>query len=176
MDFSHIIYEQNGPISSITLNRPDKLNVIDFPGDNGIFDELIHVPLTISLPDTDEPNIIKSLVSGIDIMPTILNYAKLPIPNSCAGQSLLPVIKGNNANKREFVFVEYTGGAVPDCYAVRFENYKFVYEENEIFAYDLLTDPNEQKKIYKANFTTEMNSLFEKTKYLLIPNKSLSPQ
>jgi len=39
MDYKYVIYEKEEEIAKITLNRPDKLNVMDFPGDNGIFDD-----------------------------------------------------------------------------------------------------------------------------------------
>ena len=41
MEYRYVIYEKAGEIAKITLNRPDKLNVIDFPGDGGIFDDLM---------------------------------------------------------------------------------------------------------------------------------------
>jgi len=135
---------------------------------HGIFDELISIPFAISLPDSNEPKVISSLVSSVDIMPTILNYVNIAIPSQCKGQSLKPLIEGKTSNIRDFVFVEYTGGAVEDCYAVRFEKYKFIYEKDDIFAYDLKSDPCEQKKIFKDDFTTEMIEMYEKVKHLLV--------
>jgi enoyl-CoA hydratase len=38
-----INYESKGEIAWITFNKPDKLNVMDFPGDGGIFDEFMSV-------------------------------------------------------------------------------------------------------------------------------------
>src|SRR4030067_475540 len=38
--YKFVIYQKDGAVAKITLNRPDKLNVIDFPGDGGILDEL----------------------------------------------------------------------------------------------------------------------------------------
>lgn len=35
----YVIYEKEGEIAKVTLNKPEKLNVMDFPGDGGIFDE-----------------------------------------------------------------------------------------------------------------------------------------
>ena len=138
---------------------------------HGIFDELIHVPLAISIPDINTPRIVDSFVSGVDIMPTILNYVNVPVPNQCRGQSIKSLLENKSGNKKDFVFVEYTGGAVPDCFAVRFEKYKFVCEESKIFAYDLKSDSIEQKKIYKDDFTVEMNEMFEKVEHLITKDK-----
>ena len=38
MDYKHVLYEKDGPVVRITMNRPEKLNVIDFPGQGGILD------------------------------------------------------------------------------------------------------------------------------------------
>jgi len=39
MSYKYVIYEKDGEIATITLNRPEKLNVMDFPGDGGIMDD-----------------------------------------------------------------------------------------------------------------------------------------
>jgi len=41
MEDQLIIYESEGEIAKITLNKPDKLNVMDFPGDGGIYDQFL---------------------------------------------------------------------------------------------------------------------------------------
>ena len=41
MEYKYVLYEKAGEIAKVTLNRPDKLNVIDFPGDGGIFDDFM---------------------------------------------------------------------------------------------------------------------------------------
>jgi enoyl-CoA hydratase len=41
MSYKYVIYEKEGEIAKITLNRPEKLNAIDFPGDGGIFDDFM---------------------------------------------------------------------------------------------------------------------------------------
>ncbi|HJN86452.1 MAG: enoyl-CoA hydratase/isomerase family protein [Dehalococcoidia bacterium] len=38
MDYKYVLYEKEGQAVRITLNRPEKLNVIDFPGQGGILD------------------------------------------------------------------------------------------------------------------------------------------
>lgn len=39
MNYRFVIYQKQGEIGRLTLNRPDKLNVMDFPGDGGILDD-----------------------------------------------------------------------------------------------------------------------------------------
>ena len=39
MEFQTIVYQKESGIATITLNRPDKLNVTDLSGDGGIIDD-----------------------------------------------------------------------------------------------------------------------------------------
>jgi len=141
---------------------------------HGIFDELIHVPLALSVPDVNTSGTIEAFASGVDIMPTILDYTSVPLSSQCRGQTLRGMVKGQPGSEKDFVLVEYTGGAVPDCFGARFKKYKFIREKGDVFAYNLETDPLEQKKIYKDGFTAEMNDMFEKVKHSLTKDKSLS--
>lgn len=43
MKYKYIVYGKEGEVARITFNLPDKLNVMDFPGDRGIFDEFMSV-------------------------------------------------------------------------------------------------------------------------------------
>ncbi len=43
MAYKYVLYEKDGEIARITLNKPDKLNVMDFPGDKGLFDDFMAV-------------------------------------------------------------------------------------------------------------------------------------
>ena len=140
---------------------------------HGIFDELIHVPLAVSVPDVNDSRAINAFASGVDIMPTILDYAKISELSKGKGRSLKPLINKEAEKLRDFIFIEYTGGAVPDCFGFRFSKYKFIRQEEDIFAYDLETDPTEQKRIYKNDFSGRMNEMFEKIEHLLAQDKSL---
>src|SRR3990172_1107798 len=39
MKYKCVIYQTDGEVARLTLNRPNKLNVMDFPGDGGILDD-----------------------------------------------------------------------------------------------------------------------------------------
>lgn len=41
MAYKYVIYEKDGAVARIAFNKPDKLNVMDFPGDGGIFDDFM---------------------------------------------------------------------------------------------------------------------------------------
>ena len=138
---------------------------------HGIFDELITIPLAMLIPDVSGAKVMDAFASGIDIMPTILDYVGLPTPAACQGRSLNPLSAGLRDDRApDCVFVEYTGGAIPDCFAVRCEEYKFIREKGSIYAYDLGADPGEQIKISKDAFNAEMNAKFEEVKHLLSPD------
>jgi arylsulfatase A-like enzyme len=130
---------------------------------HGIYDELIHVPLAASIPGAPAKcNTIDSLVSQVDILPTILNYLQIPVPPQLQGKSLKPLIEGRTKAVNEFVFAEYTGGAAPDCYAVRSTRYKYCRQvEGEPFVYDLAKDRTEQKRTVLDRDSEEIRTLEE---------------
>lgn len=137
---------------------------------HGVYEELIHVPMAISLPQASpRSKVVDSLVSQMDILPTILDYLKIPIPDACRGKSLKSVIEGESRIANEFVFAEYTGGAVPDCYAVRSARYKYCRTaDGQPFAFDLDTDPRELRKILLDDFPEEVRILRKNLEELLI--------
>ena len=52
-EFKRIIYEKDGNIARIILNYPEKLNVMDFPGDGGICDGFYQDALKLAEDDDD---------------------------------------------------------------------------------------------------------------------------
>ncbi len=126
---------------------------------HGIYDELIHIPLVISVPGGPRRST-EALVSQVDVLPTILDYLGIPVPEACRGRSLRPVIEGRVESINEFVFVEYTGGAVPDIFAVRTLGHKCcVTARGDVFAYDLVADPQESRPIVMQDFDDRMRQL-----------------
>lgn len=68
-----------------------------------LYEEVAHIPLIIRLPDSlSAPSgRCGELVQPPDIMPTILQLAEVKIPSSVQGQSLLPILLGEDGGGRE---------------------------------------------------------------------------
>ena len=115
---------------------------------HGLWDELIHIPMIVSLPENqNQARVIDGLVSQVDIMPTLLDRLGIPLPEACQGKSFLPLLRGQANSMREFVFAEYTGGAVGDCYAVRSRTHKYLFQGEQAYLFDFETDPREQMQV-----------------------------
>ena len=69
----------------------------------------LHVPYITSGPDIGKDKVSNALISHIDIMPTILDYLKIDIPETVQGNSLRPIFSGeaDKVLNRKFVFGEH---------------------------------------------------------------------
>jgi len=50
---------------------------------------------------------VEHLVSGIDILPTFLVAAGIPLPEGCDGRSFLPILQGKKQEGRAFLFTQF---------------------------------------------------------------------
>ena len=56
-----------------------------------LYEPLIHIPMIIHEPGQTEGTLVDSLSEQIDIAPTLMDYAGLPVPGWMDGESLLPM-------------------------------------------------------------------------------------
>jgi len=69
-------------------------------GDHGwaahriLYQEQIHVPLIVRIPGVHQVASVSDLVRTVDIEPTLLDYAGIPIPDRTSGRTLRPLIEG----------------------------------------------------------------------------------
>ena len=99
----------------------DKNTLVIFVSDHGdqdgshavehkafLYEESVRVPFLISGPNISQKVDNTSLVmTGLDIIPTMLDYAGIEIPLALKGKSLVPVLKGKaNKEQREFLISE----------------------------------------------------------------------
>ncbi len=71
------------------------------------YDEAAKVPLLISWPGELPKNKVDNyLVSGLDMMPTICDFAGIKAPSGMKGKSLRTILEGQTVNKSDFIALE----------------------------------------------------------------------
>lgn len=132
-----------------------------YMGEHGWFDkrfmyeESFRTPLLMRLPGGKKGDI-PQLVQNIDYAPTFLELAGVPIPSDIQGESLLPLLKGEQpADWRTslyYHYYEYPGEhSVKRHYGVRDDRYKLIHFYKDIDSwelYDLQEDPHEMDNLY----------------------------
>jgi arylsulfatase A-like enzyme len=116
-----------------------------------VYDTTIHVSLIVRPPTAaDGGRVVDSAVSHVDIFPTILDAVGLSAPKRVHGQSLLPVIAGENVELNRGVYSEslypllHYGWA--PLRAVRTDNRKLISAPRpEVF--DVIADPREERDL-----------------------------
>jgi arylsulfatase A-like enzyme len=131
-------------------------------GDKDYFhDPSVKIPLIIADPngssDKARGTVDASLVESIDLIPTFIDYYEADVPqNTLDGCSLMPNIRGEDAEQRAYVISEYdyscqvfrpeTGKTPLDCrsYMVATNKWKYVHAPGYApVLFDLVNDPSE---------------------------------
>ncbi len=79
-------------------------------GKLGYFDASYHIPLIIRPPYgvSEQNEMVQHFTESVDVMPTILDWLELEVPDQCDGLSLVPFLKGESPrNWREEVHSEF---------------------------------------------------------------------
>jgi arylsulfatase A-like enzyme len=84
----------------------------------------VHVPLIIQGPRFNRGQAVQQLVGMVDIAPTVLDAAGVPIPGSMQGRSALPLVEGKSEGWRNEVFIETSEFMV--ARALRTERWTYV--------------------------------------------------
>ncbi|OGD18661.1 MAG: hypothetical protein A2W03_08695 [Candidatus Aminicenantes bacterium RBG_16_63_16] len=80
------------------------------------YEENIRVPLVVYRPPTLTAGLeIADRVNLIDILPTVLDFIGLPIPKAVQGESLVPLVEGRRAARRDFYFESLYAQDVLGC-------------------------------------------------------------
>ncbi len=132
----------------ITADHGEALGEHGFEGHGRyLYDEEILVPLIFYHPEL-EPLHVKKQVETIDIMPTILDFSGIKIPQSCMGQSLKPLMLGKQWKREEFAFSESYPPYKEWMKSIRCPEFKFIQNEKSMDElYDLKVDPWEKKNL-----------------------------
>ena len=115
---------------------------IDFPRAKGtLFDPGVEVFLFVAWTGGGwkQGRTCESIVSHVDLYPTLLESCGIPVPDDCVGESLVPVLTGEaDAHSREAAYLEKT---YHDNYdpmrAMRTSRYKYVLNFDAQTLYDV---------------------------------------
>ncbi len=115
----------------------------------------LRVPTALCGPGFDSGGQVRHLVSLLDLPPTLLDAAGLPVPPQMQGRSILPLLRGQSADWPQDVFAQISESQVGRC--LRTKRWKYsvsapdgdgikdsgaqVYQEECL--YDLQADPYE---------------------------------
>jgi N-acetylglucosamine-6-sulfatase len=145
--------------------------VIVFTSDNGYFygehglsverrlayEESIRMPLLVRYPRMIKAGTVRNeFALNIDLAPTLLSLAGLPVPGNMQGRSLAPLLKGGSASGRNSFLIEYYSDRVfprvlqMGYKAVRNRRWKYIHYlelKGMDELYDLKTDPYEMKNL-----------------------------
>ena len=117
-----------------------------------IYNSTLHVPLLMKLPGV-APRVIADEVSLVDVMPTLLQALKIPVPASVQGRSLLGQVLGRPAAGRSNLYAE---SYLPLLHfrwsqlrSLQSRGMKYI-DAPRPEIYDTRTDPKERKNLYAA--------------------------
>ena len=120
-------------------------------GGNELYEAVTHIPLIIKEPGQTGGQVIHDFVAQVDISPTILDLANIPVPSWMEGQSLKPLMKGQELSERPvFSMSLYRNPLTRNritsgTYAVREGDYKLIHRlrQNKSLLFNLKDDPGE---------------------------------
>ncbi|MEZ4719739.1 MAG: sulfatase-like hydrolase/transferase [Caldilineaceae bacterium] len=133
----------------------------DALGDHGhsqkwtMYDIITRMPLVVWSPGRfDGGRTVDDLCQLMDIGPTILDLAGVPVPESMEAQSLLPALAGISWEPRPYVFAEHSRDGILQetefMTMVRSRTWKLVHFLDEPFGqlFDLINDPGEMHNLW----------------------------
>jgi arylsulfatase A-like enzyme len=137
-----------------------------FLGEHGFYDKRlmyepsIRVPMLIRYPSRVQPRVdSEHLVLNVDAAPTLLELAGIPVPASLQGRSVMPLIDGRTPLpdwRSDFYYEFFEHPDADHCVrknrGVRTKRWKLIqfWEQPEEWElYDLATDPDETRNLFK---------------------------
>jgi len=121
-----------------------------------LYDELVHVPIILWLPQANKGGVIKDQVRAIDVMPTLLDLLGIKVSDKVSrqmqGVSLVPCMNGARMDLTAFTETDYR--FYVNKRAIRTsDGFKFIYslDSGDRELYNLNNDPAELKNLIDQN-------------------------
>ena len=135
-----------------------------------MYEESLGMPLLIRYPrEIKAGESLDQMVLNLDLCPTILDYARVNIPDEIQGKSLRPLLKGEKQFWRKSIYYhyyEYPHGwhNVNRHDGIRTKDFKLInfYQMGEKELYDLQNDPNELNNLYNNERYTDIERQLNK--------------
>lgn len=133
-------------------------------GDLGMYDKRfmyepgLNVPLLVRGPGIKPGSVPTQLVANIDLAPTFLDLAGVPVPDYMQGRSLVPLLRGESpADWRTAIYYRYYHDPGHHNTAahlgIRTATHKLIYywKQDAYEMFDLTADPHEQRNLLHAS-------------------------
>ncbi|QDH80717.1 sulfatase [Echinicola soli] len=130
-------------------------------GEHGWFDkrfmyeESFSTPMMMKYPGVIQPGTKSdAMVMNLDIAPTMLDAANVEIPEGIQGESMLPVLTGEEKQGREVLYYHYYEVGehnVSPHFGIKTDRYKLIRFYNQVVSwelFDLEEDPKEMHNVY----------------------------
>lgn len=159
---------------------------------NSLYEEVLRIPLLFRYTGTvGAGQVLDTPVSNMDITPTLLDMAGIPVPGGMQGQSLLPLMQGGAAPDSREIFSEMDGETDPNSdgywiaphtnlYSVKQNGWKLIHAQeapqedqlfevrpNSIYEGDNLAGDETQKR--NALFSILQDEFGVPTNFLFLP-------
>jgi arylsulfatase A-like enzyme/predicted Zn-dependent protease len=114
------------------------------------YDEVLHIPLIVKEPAAENAGRrVRDVVELVDVVPTVLDLAKAPIPGDLPGRSFKPLLDGARSDNRlvyaESLYGWYHFGASP-LVSITDGRYRYI-EAPRPELYDIERDPGERRNL-----------------------------
>jgi len=142
-----------------------------------LYEESIRIPFLVRYPRLfGKGRVVDEMVFNIDLAPTLLDLAGVPVPKEMQGASWKDLAAGHKpANWRQSIFLEYYKelGDAPTMFGVRTATHKLIQYPGHpewTEAFDLAADPYEIKNLasdpaLKTKLQAELDSLVKAVNY-----------
>lgn len=124
-----------------------------------LYDEAVHVPLIVSGPGV-KPGRVREPVSLIDLVPTWLDLAQVPLDPALRGTSLRPWMQGLSRRHPDVFFEKQKEEALPQKGMISWPH-KVIWKSdfNIFWIFDLEADPGETTNVVRTLPEEERNRL-----------------
>mmetsp|Transcript_6080 Transcript_6080/g.15015 ORF Transcript_6080/g.15015 Transcript_6080/m.15015 type:complete len:212 (+) Transcript_6080:1-636(+) len=123
---------------------------------NSMYEASSRVPMVISGPNIPKGKVVSTLVSLLDVYPTLLDMVTAPHPSFLQGYSLLPLAMGHRQSRPDYIVSQYHSNmGNTGSFMIRQGPWKYIAFGNTLPAYknyepqlfDVDTDPEELKDV-----------------------------